>query len=952
MPAGLSMSKVRAISGAADQVFSSLSNGLIIYAVAVVTGSQDFGQIALLLTLLAAAIGVLRGALGTPLLLTAGRTSSDIRREGSFAITSALLVSPVVGAVMWVVAGPGIRLPALMIIIATPIVLTEDVLRYVAIAEGRAHVAALWDGLWFIGSAALLGATWLHLPVATTAYLLGGWAALAFGALLGMLVAVRITPRFREYRAWISDGWQHRARYGIDSGLEQLTVFAVLLFTSVILNPGIAAALRGATALLAPVAIAVGALPLAVIPESRRQNMTPPQVWKSLTRITLVTSSGSLLLGVALLFVPPNIGQLVLGRTFEATQTIIPIIAFEFALAAWSVAVTIFLRTFNRSADALNLKICYVLVMLVTVPGAGLVFRTAEGVAAGIATAMTFYVALALLRVRPWAGPAGSFTPERTQPDSSPVSTATAGTVAVLDRLDVGSPMPLPLATRLRLHAKTQTGGALVTVWVFAGMAVFGPVAIITFTSNPPNSYWLWTLPATVMCAARFAWLMGSGERRLFEVMFWSYTYMFLCLAPLAQLRENEWPGTVPRMDNTYIVAGALIVIVGCGTFLAGAGLDRVTSMRRTLRAVKRAPDIATGLFSVNNSRTVVLCAFAVLLNLYYLSQTGWLQFMHSRYEAQDIGALVFPTESAGVVLRACSYMALLVAFITLIRFRNEAKMALRLGEDVSARVMRSNTALLWVIGLLLADNMNPISNARYQSGTAMLAAATAYGLFATVRRFRLTSLGFLAALLVVFPLADAFRVSQTAELKTSNPIQSLMSDDYDSFAQLMNGYLIAARDGIVPGRQFYGVLLWWVPRGMWPDKPVDTGIFIANMRGYGFTNLSAPLWVELFLNGGWLVLAVGMFALGFGLHRWDTGLNSQFESYHMPSVLGCILPFYMLILLRGSLLQAASFLFFILVFAAFVRQSNPKARPGVPAVPPMRPTREMGQQRMKYANA
>jgi hypothetical protein len=946
MPAGLSLSKVRAISGAADQVFSSLSNGLIIYAVAVATASQNFGQIALLLTLLAAAIGVLRGALGTPLLLTAGRAASDIRREGSFAITSALLVSPVVAAVMWIVAGSGIRLSALLIIIATPVVLIEDVLRYVAIAEGRAHVAAFWDGLWFIGSAALLGATWLHLPLATTAYLLGGWAALAFGALFGMLAAVRITPRVKDYPAWISDGWQHRVRYGVDSGLEQTTVFAVLLFCSVVLNPGVAAALRGATALLAPVAIAVGALPLAVIPESRRRNMTPPQVWRSLARITVLTSSGSLLLGVALFFVPQDIGRLVLGRTFEATQTIIPIIAFEFALAAWSVAVTIFLRTFNRSADALNLKICYVLVMLVTVPSAGLVFRSAEGVAAGIATAMTFYVALALLRIKPWVDPASGSTAERSQPDSA------AGTVAVLDRLNVGTPMPLPLATKLRLHAKTQTGGALVTVWVFAGLAVFAPVAIITFTGNPPNSYWLWTLPATVICAARFAWLMGSGERRLFELMFWSYTYMFLCLAPLAQLRANEWPGTVPRMDNTYIAAGALIVIVGCCAFLAGAGLDRVTSMRRTMRAAKRTPDKAAPLFSVNYARTLALCAFAVVLNIYYLSNTGWLQFMHSRYEMQDIGALVFPTENAGIVLRACSYMALLVSFITLVRFRKEAKMALRWGPDISASVMRSNMVLIVVIGLLLADNMNPISNARYQSGTAMLAAATAYGLFATIRRFRLTSLGFLAALLVVFPLADAFRVSQQAELKTTNPIQSLMSDDYDSFAQLMNGYLIAARDGIVPGRQFYGVLLWWVPRGMWPDKPVDTGIFIANMRGYGFTNLSAPLWVELYLNGGWLVLAFGMFALGFGLHRWDTGLDAQFESYHMPSVLGCILPFYMLILLRGSLLQAASFLFFILLFAAFVRQSKARARPPAHAVDAIRPAWTAGHQRMKYADA
>jgi len=943
------MSKVRAISGAADQVFSSLSNGLIVYAVAVVTASQRFGQIALLLTLLAAAIGVLRGALGTPLLLTAGNDPTEIRREASFALTSALLVSPVVALSMWIVAGPDIRLPALVIIGATPIVLVEDVLRYVAIAEGRPQVAAMWDGVWFTGSAALLGATWLHASRATTTYLLGGWAALAFIAAVGMILAVRIRLRASRFRAWISDGWQHRVRYGIDSGLEQTTVFAVLLFAAVVLNPEVSAALRGATALLAPVAIAVGALPLAVIPESRRQNMAPPQVWKSLTRISLVTSSGSLLLGAALFFLPPTIGHLLLGRTFEATQPIIPIIAFEFALAAWSVAVTIFLRTFNRSADALRLKLCYVLAMLVLVPGAGLVFRSAEGVAAGIATAMTFYVALSMVRVKPWTDGGDAKGPGLQSLSPEP-KTTTVKALAIPGGVDV-APAPLPLTTRLRLHTATQTGGALVSLWVFAGMAVFGPALIITFTSNPPNAYWLWTLPATVLCAARFAWLIGSGQRRLFESMFWSFTYMFLCVAPLAQLRENEWPGTVPRMDNTYIAAGALMVIAGCGAFLAGAGLDTVTARRGALPLTSPAPDTADRLFTVNYPRTVVLCAFAVVLNLYYLSNTGWLQFMHSRYESQDIGAMVFPTESAGVVLRACSYMALLVAFIALVRFRKEATLALQGGERVSPTLMRGNLILLWVIGLLLADNMNPISNARYQSGTAILAAATAYGLFGTVRRFRLTSVGFLAALLVIFPLADAFRVSQQAELKASNPIQSLLSDDYDSFAQLMNGYLIAARDGIVPGRQFFGVLLWWVPRDMWPDKPVDTGIFIANMRGYGFTNLSAPLWVELFLNGGWLALVLGMFVLGFGLHRWDTGLNSQLEGYQMPGVLGCILPFYMLILLRGSLLQAASFLFFILAFSAFVRQRRPRAR-ATRAASIDRPAWNVTRQRLRYARA
>jgi hypothetical protein len=59
-----------------------------------------------------------------------------------------------------------------------------------------------------------------------------------------------------------------------------------------------------------------------------------------------------------------------------------------------------------------------------------------------------------------------------------------------------------------------------------------------------------------------------------------------------------------------------------------------------------------------------------------------------------------------------------------------------------------------------------------------------------------------------------------------------------------------------------------------------------------------------------------------------------------------------MLILLRGSLLQAASFLFFILLFAAFVRQSKARARPPAHAVDAIRPAWTAGHQRMKYADA
>jgi hypothetical protein len=518
----------------------------------------------------------------------------------------------------------------------------------------------------------------------------------------------------------------------------------------------------------------------------------------------------------------------------------------------------------------------------------------------------------------------------------------------------------MPLATRLRLHKPTPVNEALITLWVFATLAVFVPAAIIRSTGIPTHSYWLWSLPAIVICGARFAWLVGTGERRLFEVTFWGFSYAFMGLAPLTQLRENFFPITVPRVDVTFAGAAALIVIVGCCAFLAGAGLDNVTSLRRSWQAakrthaVKRTHDVVKQVFTINYSRTMLLCAFAILLDIYYLSHTGWIQFLRSRQEAYDAYEGVWPPASWGVALHAANYMSLLVAFIALIRFRIEAKRARRWGENISSTVMRNNMALIVIIGILLANSMNPISNARYLSGTALLAAATAFGVFATRQRFRLTACGFLAGLLIIFPLADAFRGSRHAEFKSANPVQSLLDADYDSFAQVMNGYLVGAREGTVPGKQFAGVLLWWVPRELWTTKPPDTAIYIANVRGYSMTNLSAPLWIEFYLNGGWLPLAVGMFALGFGLHRWDTRLNAQFDAYLTPAPLGCILPFYMNILLRGSLLQAASYLFFIVLFSAFVQQrKKAKTRPRAPTVPSeARPALGVEHLRTNYVRA
>ncbi|MGW4101269.1 hypothetical protein [Mycobacterium sp. NPDC004974] len=915
-------SKTRAMAGGMDQVFSSLSNGLIIYAIAVVTSVADFGRIGLVMTLLAAAIGVLRGALGTPLLLRSAKSAGDIRQEGGYAVTTALLIAPVVGIAMVAVGGSAVRTEAVLLLLAVPVVLVQDVLRYIAIAEGRSQIAAIWDGVWFAGSALLLAGAWLKLPYITATLLVCAWGLLALVALVGLAVNVRVGPRLTSYREWMSDGWQHRVRYGTEAGLEQATVFAVLLFVTLVLGPAVTAAIRGATAVLAPVAILAGAVPLIVISEGARATMRPIQVWRNLVRIMSVMSLAAATLGIALFFLPLKWGEFLLGATFGATQQIVPIIAFEYALGGWATAVAIYLRTFNRSREALGLKVGYVAVVLLTSLGAAVWTRTASGVSLGMAAASTFAAAMALLWFRPWAEDV-AVNPRMPQLRSpaDPKRRVLRLTVDPVAR------RPLPNTVAVRLASRVQTSSGLLTLWVGAILVVFGPVAIIRYTGAPDNRLWMWSLPVIVVAGLRFAWLIGTGERRLFEMMYWAFAYAFLGLAPMAQLRLDAFPSTVPRMDHSLVGVGALIAIVGCGTFLLGALADNALLLRGKAETVGQAGRVSR-VFTIDHPRLLLLVAFAVVFNAYYLSKVGWIQFTRSRDESFAAYNAIWQPGTLGSMVRGCSYMALLVAFVALVRFRRELKQFAGLGFPASGSVLRLNLALILLTGVLLANSMNPISNARYLSGTAILGAATALGLASTRTRFRIMAASFLAGLLVVFPLADAFRYGRQADFKAANPIEALISPDYDSFAQLANGYLVAERDGIVPGRQMLGVFLFAVPRSFWTDKPVDSGILIANVRGYPFTNLSAPLWIEFYLNGGWVLLILGMFGLGWWLHRVDTGIERQFNTVGMPTLLSCVLPFYMMILLRGSLLQAASYLFFILVFATFLRTSSARKEP------------------------
>jgi hypothetical protein len=297
----------------------------------------------------------------------------------------------------------------------------------------------------------------------------------------------------------------------------------------------------------------------------------------------------------------------------------------------------------------------------------------------------------------------------------------------------------------------------------------------------------------------------------------------------------------------------------------------------------------------VSTHRTVILCGFGLLVASYYVAKVGIGTLFSARDARADVETALWPNFTVASIVRASATLTLVVGFAALMRLRRERRLVGRLGPAI----------LPWVVLAVLLLVVNPVSASRYVLGTALLSVTAALGAIATDRRARVLMIALVLGLIVVFPYADFARTEQAkAPIRIGGPAQALTSADFDAFDQINNTVAYVETNGHTAGRQVAGAVLFWVPRSVWTDKPDNTGQLLGDFREYQNTNLSAPIWTELWIDGGWVLLVFGMGALGWVFRRFDERAKAQPRDLR-PGVLTGILPFYMIIVLRGSLLQA-----------------------------------------------
>jgi len=472
---------------------------------------------------------------------------------------------------------------------------------------------------------------------------------------------------------------------------------------------------------------------------------------------------------------------------------------------------------------------------------------------------------------------------------------------------DLRSPVSLP--------GERKSGiGAALAILTFLCFAVAIPL-ILRSTSEATYSDTDFLIRYSVLlyAAFRMSAILWKDQVRPVAGVFWMFVYICLGVVPLAQLSTGASTILAVQVDDSTLYAATAITLLGCVSF----------DLAYHLRLFKNlgGPAPVRKLRSMETLR--IFAAAAILGGLIYVAQVGGISvFFASRQEASQALDQVSPDsgQAARAIISAFGSVTCLVALIFYIHI---------------FRVLRSSLNLLdsvLIVGLVVLNVVvnNPISNSRYWT-LAVLFGLVMPLIGSRKALFNVAIVGGVVAAIFLFPLSDITRraAGTGVMLQTDSVWRMISTKDYDQFSMLANTLGFTRDEGLTWGYQFLGAVLFWVPRVVWPTKPLDSGVEVGQWMSSANVNLSSPLWAEAWINFGVLGVAVTFALLGLLSRRLDVGFGAGALSAGSVGYLGvAIFSGYMFILLRGSLLQSMGRLL-ILALAIAVLSVSAKRKPG-----------------------
>lgn len=203
-----------------------------------------------------------------------------------------------------------------------------------------------------------------------------------------------------------------------------------------------------------------------------------------------------------------------------------------------------------------------------------------------------------------------------------------------------------------------------------------------------------------------------------------------------------------------------------------------------------------------------------------------------------------------------------------------------------------------------------PSSITRYWIGAVYIGIAVV--IFNKYIKYKRFDLVLIIIFLVIFPLFQMFKWYTVEDFFNKNVKMAGVYNnvDFDAYSMFARTITYVNDNSSTYGGQLLGTIFFFIPRNIWPNKPVPSGELVSSAQGQEFTNLSCPLPAEGYINFGILGIIIYAILTGRILRKlddnyWKDRENVTYIDLTYPFALGLLI-----FLLRGAFHPVAVYMF------------------------------------------
>jgi hypothetical protein len=394
-----------------------------------------------------------------------------------------------------------------------------------------------------------------------------------------------------------------------------------------------------------------------------------------------------------------------------------------------------------------------------------------------------------------------------------------------------------------------------------------------------------------VAITALSSWRLFSDERGYsLNKVWWLFNLIFLGLIPSLQLAVHTMPWHTGDISTGTMLRANGYILLCLGVF----EIVRLWASRAFVPQPERKgppiPEVLVNQFATITPAIMLCCGAALFIvtgskGLYLRGYMEAALWQHS-----TSFQLLFDKILRGTMLWCC------IAGIVLFRQH-------RLGR---------NTLLLILIPGLLFNF--PLAMPRYMTLTVFLAWTLAAG-FQSLRRGHRFSLLLLGLFIFIAPLFGVTRYAGIdMDQRLAAPRQlfekAVLVTDYDAWSSLCRTMQYTAAQGSTGGRQLMGTILFFVPRSVWPAKPIGSGAWLFSQLGLDFKNVACTFLAEGYINfgfGGGILFTAVLALIIARFDGWYWQRNGQ-SAFRLPRLFYFVLIGMLFFILRGDLMSSVAY--------------------------------------------